>query len=304
MCNQSGGKGCRQMADNNIVPLGDGQQQHADIMKRTIKDSVFTNLFQDKKYLLQLYKALHPEDTDITEDKLTDITIKNVLTDNIYNDLGFIVREGKIVILVESQSTWTMNIIIRALMYMVQTYHDYFDRTKQNLYKSKKVKLPIPEIYVIYTGDRKTRPSEVSLAKEFFEGEQSCIDVKVKMIYDGEDGDIINQYVIFTKVCNEQIAIHGRSQKAVMEAIRICKDRNVLAEYLGSKEKEVVDIMMVLYDEQEVMKSYVESEVYDAMVETAKRMLEDGTLSIDKIAQISGLSIEVVTHLAESLQEI
>lgn len=227
-----------------------------------------------------------------------------MLTDNIYNDLGFIVREGKIIILVESQSTWTMNIIIRALMYMVQTYHDYFDRTKQNLYKSKKVKLPVPEIYVIYTGDRKTRPSEVSLAKEFFEGEQSCIDVKVKMIYDGEDGDIINQYVIFTKVCNEQIAIHGRSQKAVMEAIRICKDRNVLAEYLGSKEKEVVDIMMVLYDEQEVMKSYVESEVYDAMVETAKRMLEDGTLSIDKIAQISGLSIEVVTHLAESLREI
>ena len=292
------------MADNNIVPLGDGQQQHADIMKRTIKDSVFTNLFQDKKYLLQLYKALHPEDTDITEDKLTDITIKNVLTDNIYNDLGFIVREGKIVILVESQSTWTMNIIIRALMYMVQIYHDYFDRTKQNLYKSKKVKLRVPEIYVIYTGDRKTRPSEVSLAKEFFEGEQSSIDVKVKMIYDGEDGDIINQYVIFTKVCNEQIAIHGRSQKTVMEAIRICKDRNVLVEYLGSKEKEVVDIMMVLYDEQEVMKSYVESEVYDAMVETAKRMLEDGTLSIDKIAQISGLSIEVVTHLAESLQEI
>nr|WP_305115271.1 hypothetical protein [uncultured Acetatifactor sp.] len=74
------------MADNNAVSLGEGQQQRADVMKRTIKDSVFTNLFQDKKYLLQLYKALHPEDTDTTEDKLTDITIKNVLTDNIYND--------------------------------------------------------------------------------------------------------------------------------------------------------------------------------------------------------------------------
>ena len=160
-----------------------------------------------------------------------------------------------------------MNIIIRALMYMVQTYHDYFDRTKQNLYKSKKVKLPIPEIYVIYTGDRKTRPSEVSLAQEFFEGKDSCIDVKVKMIYDGEDGDIINQYVIFTKVCNEQMALHGRGQKAILEAIRICRDRNVLAEYLGSKEKEVVDIMMVLYDEQEVMRSYVESEVYEATQE-------------------------------------
>ena len=65
-----------------------------EVAKYTIKDSVFTNLFQDKKYLLQLYKALHLEDTDITQDKLTDITIKNVLTDNIYNDLGFMVGNG------------------------------------------------------------------------------------------------------------------------------------------------------------------------------------------------------------------
>ena len=154
---------------------------------------------------------------------------------------------------------------------------------------------------MIYTGDRKTRPSEVSLAQEFFEGKQSCIDVKVKMIYDGEDGDIINQYVIFTKVCNEQMALHGRGQKAVLEAIRICKDRNVLAEYLSSKEKEVVDIMMVLYDEEEVMRSYVESEVYESKIEIARRMLEDGSLSVDKIAQISGLPVDVVTHLDESL---
>lgn len=283
------------MADSNTVSSGD-EQQKTDVMKRTIKDSVFTNLFQDKKYLLQLYKALHPEDSDITEDKLTDITIKNVLTDNIYNDLGFVVREDKVVILVESQSTWTMNIIIRALMYMVQTYHDYFDRTKQNLYKSKKVKIPVPEIYVIYTGDRKTRPSEVSLTHEFFGGKQSCIDVKVKMIYDGEDGDIINQYVIFTKVCNEQMALHGRSQKAVLEAIRICKDRNVLRDYLISKEKEVVDIMMVLYDEQEVMRSYVESERYDERIETAKEMLQDHE-PIEKIIKYSRLPKETILEL-------
>lgn len=29
----------------------------------TMKDSIFTNLFQDKKYLISLYRALHPEDT-------------------------------------------------------------------------------------------------------------------------------------------------------------------------------------------------------------------------------------------------
>ncbi|WP_304975255.1 hypothetical protein [uncultured Acetatifactor sp.] len=289
------------MADSNTASSGDGQQKSGEVMKRTIKDSVFTNLFQDKKYLLQLYKALHPEDNEITEDKLTDITIKNVLTDNIYNDVGFIANEDKMVILVEAQATWTMNIIIRALMYMVQTYHDYFSRTKQNWYRSKKVKIPIPEIYVIFTGDRKDRPSEVSLVQEFFEGRESCIDVKVKMIYDGEEGDIINQYVIFTKVCNEQMAIHGRTQKAVLETIRICKDRNVLKEYLSSKEKEVVDIMMLLYDEEEIMRSYVESERYDERIEMVKRMLEDRTLPIDKIAQIANLPVKVVTHLAESL---
>ena len=284
------------------------KKEDTKIMKRTIKDSVFTNLFQDKKYLIQLYQALHPEDKEVTEDKLTDVTIENVLTDNIYNDLGFMVG-NRLLILVEAQSTWTVNIIIRALMYLIQTYHNYFERTKQSLYKSKKVQIPMPELYVIYTGDRKTKPSEISLSKEFFGGKECCLDVKVKMIYDGKEGDIINQYVIFTKVCNEQIALYGRTQKSVLEAIRICKDRNVLREYLESREKEVVDIMMVLYDEEEIMRSYLESErhevrleaTYEANIKTAKRMLIDGELSLDRIAKFSNLSIEVVEELAREL---
>ena len=57
--------------------------------KRTIKDSVFTHLFQDKKYLLQLYQTLHPEDQTVTEREIEDVTIKHVLVDGDYNDLGF-----------------------------------------------------------------------------------------------------------------------------------------------------------------------------------------------------------------------
>ena len=59
--------------------------------KRTAKNSVFLDLFQDKKNLLKLYKTLHPEDTDATEDTLDIVTIDNVLTDNLYNDLGIMV---------------------------------------------------------------------------------------------------------------------------------------------------------------------------------------------------------------------
>ena len=90
--------------------------------KRTIRDSVFSDLFGNKKYLLQLYQALHPEDTEATEDDLTDVTIQNVLTDDLYNDLGF--RNGdRMMILVESQSTWSVNIIIRVLLYLAQTWN-------------------------------------------------------------------------------------------------------------------------------------------------------------------------------------
>lgn len=278
------------------------EEKEERVVKHTVKDSVFTSLFKEKRYLIQLYRALHPEDTKTTEDDLKDVTVSNVLVDDIYNDLGFTVGTT-LLLMIEVQSTWTVNIIFRALMYLVQTYREYLRKTKQNLYKSKKLKMPKPEIYVIYTGDRKTRPEEISLSEEFFEGKDICIDVRVKMIYDGKNGDIINQYVVFTRVCNEQVAIHGRTREAVQEAVRICKERNVLKEYLSSREKEVVDMLMELYDEQEVLRSYVESEKYEVenatKIATARRLLKMGKLSVEEIAEGSGLTIKEVERLSD-----
>lgn len=280
---------------------GKEEKMNEKVSKYTIKDSVFTSLFREKKYLIQLYRAIHPEDAEATEDDLKDVTVSNVLVNDIYNDVGF--RVGRrLLILIECQSTWTPNIIFRALMYLVQTYREYFRETRQDIYKSRKLEIPRPELYVIYTGERKKRPEEISFSEEFFGGEEICLDVKVRMIYDGRDGDIINQYVSFTRVCREQVEIYGRTGKAIKETIRICKDRDVLKEYLESREQEVLDMLMELYDQEEVIKSYVESEKYEAenaaKMETAKRMLEDGTFSMDKIAKFSDLPIEVVRELA------
>ena len=58
---------------------------------------------QRKKDLLKLYKVLHPEDKDIKEEELTNVTIKNVLIDKIYNDLGFMARD-RLMILIEAQT--------------------------------------------------------------------------------------------------------------------------------------------------------------------------------------------------------
>ena len=280
-----------------------------EVAKHKIKDSVFTNLFKEKKYLFQLYKALHPEDTNAAEEQLTYVTIENILINGLYNDLGFMVG-NRLIILTEAQSTWSVNIIIRVLLYLAQTYHDYLAQTKQPLYTSKQVQIPEPELYVIYTGERQERPAEILLSKEFFDGKECAVDVKVQMIYDGTvseetgEGDIINQYVIFTKVCNEQVKLYDRTKKAILETIRICKDRNVLKEYLESREKEVVDIMMVLYDQEEAIQMYGESERYDEKVETAARMIADGDLPVDKIAKYSGLALEKVIELQKELQPV
>lgn len=204
--------------------------------KRTIKDSVFSDLFQNKKYLLQLYKTLHPEDEDATEESLSDVTIENVLTDNLYNDLGF-VANNRLMILIEAQSTWTVNILVRVLLYLAESYHEYFERTCQNLYKSKKVKMPKPELYVIFTGTKGKKPDELYLSKEFFGGADIGIEVKVKVIYENDTDDIINQYIVFSKIYDEQRKLYGSTKEAVTETIRICKSRNVLKEYLESREK-------------------------------------------------------------------
>ncbi len=277
--------------------------------KRKIKDSVFTNLFQDKKYLLRLYKTLHPEDINVTEDDIKDVTIKHILVDADYNDLGFSVG-GRLVIMVESQSTWTLNIIIRALMYLIQTYHDFFKRTKQNLYGSKKVDMPKPELYVIFTGEKpKNPPDIISLSKDFFDGEKIAIDAEVRVLYQEEENNIIGQYIIFCKVYNEQRKKHGQTKKAVTETIRICKDRNVLKEYLESKEQEVVDIMMTLFDDEQVLEAYAkdieDSKERETERKTAARLIKKGKMSLDEIADcVPTLSLDELKKLEVEVMQL
>ena len=158
-----------------------------DTPKRKIKDSVFTNLFQDKKYLLQLYKALHPEDNNVTEDEIDDITIK--------------------------------------------------------------------------------------------------------------------------KVYNEQRKLYGATKNAILKTIRICKDRNVLKEYLENKEQEVVDMMMTLFDDEQILKAYkkdiARETARETAKETAREMIKDGEMPLEKIARyVPSLSMEELKTLQNEVMQL
>lgn len=78
----------------------------------------------------------------------------------------------------------------------------------------------------------------------------------MRILRDGSKGDILSQYVAFTRVCKEQVALHGRTQKAVEEIVRICQTTDILAEYMKSREKEVKNIMFTLYDEEEILRRH------------------------------------------------
>lgn len=57
--------------------------------KRTIKDSVFTFLFGEPEYTVELYQTLHPEDVGVKNSDVKLVTLQNVLANGVYNDLGF-----------------------------------------------------------------------------------------------------------------------------------------------------------------------------------------------------------------------
>ena len=152
------------MAERILIPLDDK-------VNRKAKDSIFVDLFKQPQYLLQLYQVLHPEDTESGEDDLTVVTLENLLLMERYNDLGFMVG-NHLIILVEAQSTWSPNIVVRFLLYIADSYNRYIEKNNLNLYSSQKIELSMPELYVIYTGGG-DHPDTITLSGDIF-GVENC----------------------------------------------------------------------------------------------------------------------------------
>ena len=265
-------------------------------VRHTAKDSVFTDLFSIPKYLLELYQAIHPEDKQATIGDLKSVTCRRILAEHPYNDLGFRVGD-KLIVLVEAQSTWSPNIVIRLLSYWVQTLNNYFTEHNVLLYSNSKVHCPKPELYVIFTGERVHEPDVLSFRELYFPDEKAIdVDVMVHMLYDRENVDIIHQYITFCKVLTEQIKIHGKTRKAVEETLRICRDKKVLEDYLKERETEIMDIMTTLFDQDYVTKMYGIDQRREEKKETALKLIKNG-MDVNFASNITGLSVKEIEEL-------
>lgn len=83
-----------------------------------------------------------------------------------------------------------------------------------------------------------------------------------------------------------------------------CKNRNVLKEYLESKEQEVVDIMMTLFDDEQILKAYAK-DIEDNKEREAERMIKMGKLSLDEILLcVPALSLDELKELEAKVMQL
>ena len=241
--------------ESNVDVDYDLDKFHGNVVaSKNSKDSVFVDLFGQKEYLLQLYQTLHPEDLVTRVEDLKYISLRSVILRGIYNDVGFMVG-NKLMILVEEQSTWTMNILPRMFIYLAHSLQDYFHVTGADVYSATKVVIPEIELYVVFISQDAEERNVISFADEFFGGRDCPVDVKVKVLYrDGskksENPDIIWQYEAFAWAFNMFTSKYGRTLATVESLLQFCKENGILVGYFTEREKEVKRIMMDLLSQE------------------------------------------------------
>ena len=83
----------------------------------------------------------------------------------------------------------------------------------------------------------------------------------------------------------------------------------MLKEYLASKEQEVVDIMMTLFDDEQILKAYAkdidDNATHREAKKTAERMLKKGKMSLDEIADyVPALSLDELKELEAEIMQL
>ena len=292
------------------------------IENKKYRDSVFVDLFMKdihaKENFLSLYNALHDSDLKLSDVSIESEIIDQTLYHSYYNDVSMMIN-GKLIVLVEHQSTINENMPLRFLDYVVRLYEKIVPQKSR--YKMNLVHIPTPEFYVFYNGtdpypDIKTlRLSDAYIKEQAKAQLELTVDVYNIANPDPEKSlTILNKCAILKQYCEfvEQVrkSRKQKSTKPITDAISYCKENNILTEYLNRKDTEVNNLLVANYDPEMEKKVYAEEAAEEAYAEgenkrareAALRMLKDARFTIKEIAEFEGLTIEEVTKLQQELQ--
>jgi len=267
---------------------------------RNYKDSVFTSLFGEKETLLELYNAI--KNTNYGKDTEIQITtLENVLYMEQMNDISFTI-DGKIVVLIEHQSTINPNMPLRMLLYIARTYERITKR--DDLYRQSKMTIPRPEFIVLYNGtDEYPDEQTLNLSDMFAQyGEKSPIQleltVKVYNINKGHNPDFakrsenLDGYEQFIAAVRDYENQGMDRENAITQAVKDCINRNVLKKFLELNGSEVVNMLLTEWN----MKDALRVRENEKAEEIARNMLNMG-IDVDTIAKATGLFVDDVLRL-------
>ena len=315
-----------------------GKYMTQEKTNRNYKDSVFVDLFAHditaKENFISLYNALHGTNLDAKTTDVQPVMLERVLYMKYYNDIAMLI-DGKIVILIEHQSTINQNMPFRFLEYIARIYEKI--TTKDEKFGHKLVKLPVPEFYVFYNGkDDYPTESVMKLSDAFMQLDSKLknqlentsypLEISVKVININVDKEnpilkrceALKEYSEFIEQVryNIESEVHEPFTTAIKEAIK----KGFLSDYLNRKSTEVQNMLLAEYDYDTDI-AVQRKEAFDdgvsigrnegiaigeergismgvqqAKLETAKIMLLKN-ISFEIISECTGLSVEEIEQL-------
>ncbi|MGI0529422.1 Rpn family recombination-promoting nuclease/putative transposase [Treponema socranskii] len=295
---------------------------------RRYKDSVFVDLFSEDKNakanFLLLYNALHGTKLDASTE-LEPLRLEQVMYMAFRNDVACLV-DGKIIVLIEHQSTVNENMPMRFLQYASRLYERIQNPRDRYLRRLKKI--PSPEFYVFYNGEEDYPKSATLRLSDAFmtTPEKPCLElvVSVMNINYTKGSKILHtckplkEYTLFIDAVRRHTKLD--SENGFQNAIKECIQNDVLREYLQRKSREVMNMLIAEYDydvdiavqreeereialqegiEQGEAKGFsagISEGSYKAKLETAKILKQFGD-SVQKIVQATGLTEAEVERL-------
>ena len=283
---------------------------------RNYKDSVFVDLFAHdvtaKENFISLYNALHGTNLDAKTTDVQPVMLERVLYMKYYNDIAMLI-DGKIVILIEHQSTINQNMPFRFLEYIARIYEKI--TTKDEKFGRKLVKLPVPEFYVFYNGkDDYPTESVMKLSDAFMQLDDDSelknqlenanypLEISVKVININVDKEnpilkrceALKQYSEFIEQvrCNIESAIPEPLTTAIKEAIK----KGFLSDYLNRKSTEVQNMLLAEYDYDTDIAVQRRESFEDGFSAGEERGRNEAKLETAKILKSSGVEINIITN--------
>jgi predicted transposase YdaD len=223
------------------------------------------------------------------------------------NDISFTL-DGKLIVLIESQSSINENMPLRLLLYISRVYEKIID--KRSIYHRALFRIPKPEFIVLYNGKESFPEQRQLRLSDAFENAETKelleLTVTVYNVNSGYNSEILerceplNDYTTFITRIRENEKNGIPFDDAVVESINYCIENGIMAGYLKTHGSEVVNMLFTEYNlEDDKQVSFEEGKAEGeakAKMDAAHAMKAKG-LSIADIAEITSLSIEDIQNL-------